>query len=439
MLYPSDAIIFDQAWSPSTWAVPVIGPDDLLCGTCNGLLCLHTPTSTIKIANLATGECLHLKKPTKSLKDDHFSFYRFGFHPITKEYKIIHFSQESSPCNEGRFNVIQVYTLDDEKWNDFVTPEALSLNSVKNSGVVIVDGTMYWLTEDRGSNWQHAVMSFDLGEGSFKQIQLLEVDLEDWAHADARHYWITEINGKVCVSTAQSLNRMLICKLKVWAINGNAEQRWSHMYSIQLSSLFAQGLNFVYGDKILIQDRYSNLYSYKLLGNEFEIEFSKMVKVLDLSPRREDDFQLHICVKSLVPLDIYAKAAVVHRPKRQGGWKLKKWKVWEREIAKTEQMWREVHQIELDMLERTRHVGIRAKEISQHLRDEHPSPVRRLNWVEKMEDMRKLEKFIDQLNDKIKVLDQAQKDIMTMLKNYVDNYFQGKLKCSIDNISPQSW
>lgn len=195
-LRPSDSVIFDEAWSPSTWAAPVIGPDDLLCGTCNGLLCLHTPTSTLKIANLATGECLHLKKPTKSLKDDHFSFYRFGFHPVTKEYKVIHFCQEIGPFTEDRFNVIQVYTLGDEKWKDIVTPEALSLNCVKKSGVVIVDGTMYWLIEDGGSNWKHALMSFDLGEGSFAQIQLPAVELEDWAFGDGRKYWVIEINGR---------------------------------------------------------------------------------------------------------------------------------------------------------------------------------------------------------------------------------------------------
>ncbi|CAN6215386.1 unnamed protein product [Urochloa humidicola] len=198
-LYPSDAIIFDEAWSPSKSAVPVIGPDDRICGSCNGLLCLHTPTSTIKIANLATGECLHLKKPTKSLKDDHFSFYRFGFHPATKEYMVIHFSQENSTLPVGRFNVIQVYTLGEDKWNDVVTPESLSLNCVKNSGVAIVDGTMYWLAEDIASDWQHIVVSFDLGEESFSQIQLPAVDLEDWALGIGgdRHYWITEIDGKV--------------------------------------------------------------------------------------------------------------------------------------------------------------------------------------------------------------------------------------------------
>ncbi|WVZ65320.1 hypothetical protein U9M48_014703, partial [Paspalum notatum var. saurae] len=461
MLYPSDAIIFDEAWSPSTLAVPVIEPDDLLCGTCNGLLCLHTPRSTIKIANLATGECLYLKKPTKSLKDDHFSFYRFGFHPVTKEYKVIHFFQESSPCTEGRFNVIQVYTLGVEKWKDVVTPEALSLNCVKNSGVVIVDGTMYWLTEDTGSNWRHAVMSFDLGEGSFAHIQLPAVDLEDLAFSDARHYWITVINGKVCVSTAQCLSGMLIGNLQVWTLNGSVDERWSHMCNIQLSSLFARGLHFVSGDKILIQHLDCNLYSYQLLGKNFEIESSKMVKLLDLSPRGEADLQFYICLKSLVPLDLYAKAAGVRRTKRQGVWKLKKWKAWEDVRFRQEKLWRMIHQKEVDILERTRHLVIGVKEVLQGLQDEviwqnanreidrillhlpncpeqHPSSVRRLNWVEMMEDLKKLEKHFDLLSDRLKVLAQARQDLVSTLRSYVDAYCQASGQAHVQARKKQS-
>ena len=156
--FPSDGILIDEAWLPSTYAVPVIGPDDSLFGTCNGLLGLYTKTSTIKIANLATGECLHLEKPAKNVRGDHFSFYSFGFHPMTKEYKITHFlgdCVEGRPHNNDKFSVIQVYTLGDEKWKDIPTPEALSLSSVRNSGVVSVDGTMYWLTEDKTASWQY--------------------------------------------------------------------------------------------------------------------------------------------------------------------------------------------------------------------------------------------------------------------------------------------
>ncbi|CAN6179703.1 unnamed protein product [Urochloa humidicola] len=356
-LYPSDAIIFDEAWSPSKSAVPVIGPDDRICGSCNGLLCLHTPTSTIKIANLATGECLHLKKPTKSLKDDHFSFYRFGFHPATKEYMVIHFFQESSPLTVGRFNVIQVYTLDEDKWKDVVTPESLSLNCVKNSGVAIVDGTMYWLAEDMASDWQHIVMPFDLGEESFSQMQLPAVDLEDWALGigGVRHYWITEIDGKV-------------------------GEIWSQKYIINLLPPFARGLPFVHGD---------------------------------LSPCGEDGMQFYVFVKSLVPLDVYAKASVVHRPKRLGDWKLKKWEAWEQKRLMQEDAWRRIHQLEHRIMVYRQSMILEIKEMSQHFpdgirqrismemdlasqhlpdyADQHPSPVpRRLNWVEKMQDKKKL-------------------------------------------------
>lgn len=80
--YPADTILIDEAGSQSTYAVPVIGPDDFMCGSCNGLLCLYTKTSTIKIANFATGECLHLEKPVKNLRGDHFLFYSFGFSPF---------------------------------------------------------------------------------------------------------------------------------------------------------------------------------------------------------------------------------------------------------------------------------------------------------------------------------------------------------------------
>jgi hypothetical protein len=34
---------------------------------------------------------LHLDKTVKISRGDHFSFYSFGFHPTTKEYKVAHF------------------------------------------------------------------------------------------------------------------------------------------------------------------------------------------------------------------------------------------------------------------------------------------------------------------------------------------------------------
>jgi F-box interacting protein len=352
-LHPSEAVLFDEALSPSTWAVPVIGPDEILCGSCNGLLCLYTNASTIKIANLATGACLHLEKPVKNLRGDHFSFYSFGFHPVTKEYKVAHFLRDHCPYAAGSLSAIQVYTLGSKEWEFVKTPEHLSLKFEKNSIVVNVDGKMYWLTEDRGSRWHHAVMSFDFSEKSFALIQLPTVDLEDYAVDCLRRYWITEIDGKVCVATAQTTGqrpRVLIGKLQIWTLNGKLEQKWRHKYNIQLPSHTIRGLPFVHGDKIVIQSLSGNLYSYMLPYNSFEFALDKRVKLLDLIHRSDSSIRLHIYVRSLVPLDVYRNVAVVRRPNHKERWNSKKFQIWDHDLCKREEIWNSVHQMVPEVL-----------------------------------------------------------------------------------------
>jgi F-box interacting protein len=347
--YPSDAIIFDEASSHSSLAVPVIGPDDFLCGSCNGLLCLYTKkSSTIKIANLATGECLRLDKPIKNLKGDHFSFYRFAFHPITKEYKVTHFLDENQNYSRGTFSIIQVYTLGSDRWKDVKSSEALSLSCVKNSGVVSVDGSMLWLTEDTGASWKHAVISFDLNEESFARIQLPEVSLGGY-----RRYWITEINGKVCIATGEVHKhqpKMLADKLQVWTLDNMVDQRWSQTHSISCAHNYLPGPHFVHGDKIMMQDISCNLYFYELFGKNCGTMSSNMVKPLSLKPHKPDNMQSYICVKSLVRLEAYKKVGIVQGSKHQEGWNLKKWEAWERDISNVEGAWKKCYELEKNSL-----------------------------------------------------------------------------------------
>jgi F-box interacting protein len=354
--YPADAIVFDEAWSQSKYAVPVIGPDDVLCGSCNGLLCLYTKTSTIKIANIATGEHLHLEKPVKNLKGDHFLFYSFGCHPLTKEYKIIHFLADrveghSRPHNNNGLSVIQVYTLGDEKWRDIRTPETLNLNCVKNSGAINVDGIMYWLTEDMVASWQHAVMTFDLKEERVARIELPAVDHEDYADIGPRRYWIREINGKISIATAQtyaSLPRRLVGKLQIWTLDNKMEQRWSQKYNIEYPPDYIPGPNLVHGDKFILPHIDGNLYSYELLWENFNTKLGNMSKLLDFTPHEPGNMQSYIFVKSLVRLDVYKKAGIVHRPKQRDGWEWKKWEKWQQQLSKNEKSWRDLYQYEHD-------------------------------------------------------------------------------------------
>ncbi|KAM3276020.1 hypothetical protein ACQJBY_044412 [Aegilops geniculata] len=422
--YPSDAVLIDEAWSSSRYAVPVIGPDDFLFGSCNGLLGLYTKTSMIKIANLATGECLHLQKPAKNVKGDHFCFYSFGFHPVTKEYKITHFLGDcinGRPHNKDRFNIIQVYTLGDEKWKDFRTPKALSLISVRNSGVVNVDGKMYWLTEDMSANCQHSVMSFDLLEESFAMTQL-PAAYEDHDYYGPRKFWIRDIDGKICIVTAQTGHydaRTVLGELQIWTLDNTAEQqRWSRKYNIKNPPNYILGPHFVHRDRILTQLGSDDVCSYELLSENFKIDLSKMVKLLDFSPHGQN-LQSHNCVKSLVRLEVFSKAGIVRRPKQLDGWELKKWEAWEQNLAKKETMWSRLYEDEhkktastqslharlnhllpqiLDDVMRQQ-ICMKNNQICAAFADQQPRSLRRLNWVEQKRDeetlFARVEKFID--------------------------------------------
>ncbi|KAG0544152.1 hypothetical protein BDA96_02G250500 [Sorghum bicolor] len=434
--YPSDAIVFDEGWSQSTVAVPVIGPDDFLCGSCNGLLCLYTKSSTIKIANLATGESLHLDKPIKNLKGDHFSFYRIGFHPVTEEYKVIHFLSAHQNDSQGTFNFIQVYTLGSDKWKDVRSSEDLSLSCVKNSGVVNVDGAMFWLTEDAKANWKHAVISFDLSEESFARIQLPDSTLGGY-----RRYWITEINGKVCIATAevhQHRSRMVAGKLQLWTLCSKVESRWSQMYNLPYTHSYLPSPHFVHWDKIMMQSFLGDLCSYELFDDGCETKLSKRVKLLNFFPHKPDNVQCFICVKSLVRLDAYKKVGIVRGSKQQGGWGLKKWEAWERDICSVENMWKNVYELEQNSLVTPQLLVIAAKDLLQHVPDEvtrrritmeidqtlqhlpdcpdkHRRPQRRLNWVGWKRDKEKLTARVNRVKDVTKASRQAADDIKSTL------------------------
>ncbi|KAM0833937.1 hypothetical protein ACQ4PT_063941 [Festuca glaucescens] len=378
---PSDAILVDEALSQSTCAVL----------------------------------CLHLEKPVKNLRGDHFSLYTFGFHPASQQYKITHFLRDCTdtggPHNNDRASVIQVYTLGDEKWKDIRTPIALNLNNIRNSGVVNNDGTLYWLTEDMIANCGHAVMSFDVSEEIFARIQLPAV-LQDCAHGDPRRYWIREIDGKMCIATAQTdryVPRWLVSKIHVWTLVNKSEHMWNHKYNIQPSSDFILGPNFVHWDRIIMRPSNGDVFASELSHENSDINFSKTVMLLNFSPRKHN-LQSHNCVKSLVRLDVFKKAGIVRRPKQWEGWELKKWQFWEQNRSKIETMWCKVHQeehketafaqsmhIELNRLlprisddAMRQYIGIKIDQVLPAFSNQQARPLRQLNWVEHKRDMDKL-------------------------------------------------
>uniref|UniRef100_A0ACD5Y160 Uncharacterized protein n=1 Tax=Avena sativa TaxID=4498 RepID=A0ACD5Y160_AVESA len=403
-LCPSEAVLFDEAWSPSTWDVPVIEPDDFLCASCNGLICLYSSKSTIKIANVATGECMHLAKPVKNSKGDRFSYYNFGFSPATNEYKVMHFSPDKQLHGSGFFSEIQVYTLGNERWRIVRTPQALSLNCVEHSGVVNVNGAMYWLTEDTESSWRRAVVSFDLKDEHIELIRLPVVDFENPAFGYPFRYRIMEIDEKVSVAAVQTRrDSYLTGKMQIWTLDNLVEQSWSQKYNIELLSLQVLGL---YGDKIVMHSLSQHIYCHELASQSFTVEIAKLVKLLDFSPRRDDNMQSYVHVKSLVRLDAYKKAGIVCMPKRKEGWKLKKWEVWEHKLSRLEKQWRRTYEMQ-------RRINVNAQVMGVALSLNLPAPpdqdtfLQRLNWVEQKRVEEMLSSCLTSLEGALKVIDKA--------------------------------
>jgi len=315
--------IIDDKWSPSTWVTSHMDPDDHLFASCNGLLCFYKKF-TLKVVNPATGQWLHLSKPDGILLHDFHYLYSFGFHPTTGEYKLMHFLREPQCYKSGqpfRFDTIQVYTLGDGKWRNIQAPRTCCMVHL---GVVNVDGAMYWLIEDEGTNYGMAVMSFDLKEETFTTIQLPPLEVKETVScANPRNaYYITEIDEKVCIVTIpyqrhvprwRCYNAELSGGADVWALESQVEHRWFLKYSIQSPWLPRYGAQpcFIHREKILLQDCEGNVWYHDLRSKNVHIEQRKEVKLLHLGPHRFYETQSYFYKETLVPLSLYAGAATV--------------------------------------------------------------------------------------------------------------------------------
>ena len=156
------------------------------------------------------------------------------------------------------------------------------------------------------------------------------------------------MDGKICIATAQTCRYQpskLSGKLQIWTLDDKVEQRWSQKYNIHATD-YILGPNLDHGEKLLAQGPEGYLCSYEFLAENVASKVLKMAKLFDFSPRKPQNMQSYVCVKSLVRLDVYKKAGIVRRPNQREGWKLKKWRVWQHKLSKIEELRGRIHQRE---------------------------------------------------------------------------------------------
>ncbi|MCD7462800.1 hypothetical protein HAX54_049382 [Datura stramonium] len=139
-------------------------PEFEVVGSCYGLLCLH---------DTLLGESLYVYNPfTRSYKVlptyvEHFVqgvMFGFGFHPITKEYKLIKILVPYP--NQNCISVIEVLTLGSNIWR-YVCEMPFEIDP--SSEGIMLNGKMHWFTQFAKYNGRcdRLIVSFDFADEVF--------------------------------------------------------------------------------------------------------------------------------------------------------------------------------------------------------------------------------------------------------------------------------
>lgn len=243
----------------------------------------------------------------------------------------------------------------------------------------------------------------------------------------------------VTIQSSHYLTRRLHGKLLIWTLDDKTGQRWSQKYNIQYSTYYILGPNLVHRDKIMLQRRDCKLYSYELLGDDFETKLCKVMKLLDFRPHKPDNMKSYVCVKSLVSLDEYKKAGIVRIPRQREGWKLKRWEAWEHKRRNKEEMWNNIYELERERMEFSQNMALRLKlllpripdevtrqqtslKISQiipYFPDQKARSLRRLNFVEQKRDFDDLDARMDKYKDICEAISQTMDIIFSTLQSCI--------------------
>ncbi|CAN0927223.1 F-box protein At3g07870 [Linum grandiflorum] len=153
-------------------------PEFDIIGSCNGLLCLSDSLygDAIYVYNPFSGK--HLELPKSSQYADQEVVFGFGFHPRTKQYKVIKivYYRNTGSTRPGHprsrrtvfpLSEVQILTLGSPEWR---IQGQISHQLVRRPGEALVNGRLHWVTRPRRYNPVRRVVSFDLEDEQFREV-----------------------------------------------------------------------------------------------------------------------------------------------------------------------------------------------------------------------------------------------------------------------------
>ncbi|OMO75814.1 hypothetical protein COLO4_25855 [Corchorus olitorius] len=136
-----------------------------LVDSCNGLLCMRDAKDRIiYIYNPFTRVCIELPEVNCPEQLGHLEF---GFHPTTKEYKLVHVVQRYGPnpnSNQSgsiRYSEVHVLTMGSPAWRNL---GKIPHGSIRTASKVTIKGRLHWLSNPS------LLISFDLQTEQFQEL-----------------------------------------------------------------------------------------------------------------------------------------------------------------------------------------------------------------------------------------------------------------------------
>ncbi|XVE78360.1 hypothetical protein DITRI_Ditri13aG0138500 [Diplodiscus trichospermus] len=204
-------------------------PEFDVIGSCNGLLCLSDSlyNDSLYVYNPFTMDYMELPKSRKY--PDQEVVFGFGFHPKTKEYKVIKivYYRNSSSVSYSRArrtiypqSDVQIFTLGSSAWRSL---GKTSYQFVRRPSEALVCGRLHFVSRPRKYHPARRLVSFDIADEQFR-----EVPKPDCGGLNRCNFHPSVLKG--CLAAAVYGN---YGKLEIWVMKDyNVKESWIKQFTI---------------------------------------------------------------------------------------------------------------------------------------------------------------------------------------------------------------
>ncbi|XP_026459242.1 F-box protein CPR1-like [Papaver somniferum] len=199
-----------------------------LVGSCNGLVCILLVDNDFEgflcLWNPATREYKKIAIPSFSIMN--YEVAAFGYAHKTDDYKLVVGFMESGALLIKDSTLVQVYTLASNSWEPRQTVPYQFPYYMQRHGV-LVNGDFHWLAIAQDKFF---LLCLDISDESFKELQLLPIELLDQKHNPCINLGVLE--GCLCVIFTSSVNDVTIHR-EVWEmLDYGVQESWTRRYII---------------------------------------------------------------------------------------------------------------------------------------------------------------------------------------------------------------